>query len=440
MKKEVEVVFETITPLWTGDAWGECKEIRPSSLIGSLRFWFEVICYFSGVCNGDDFNASLRRFEKEVNRKKLKEFIEENGNNIEVILKYLANDQEIPIPAIVFGTTNWRSLIEIKSITPIKDYCFGNKLNLPYSIGIKKENLKIEEYKLREDWLYKINSYSGKYFKDKLNNAKKEYSFFFFPHPYFYGKFKVIFKVEEKILESIFYPLLNFMEKYGFWGGKWNIGYGRLKVLKVEEKEGESWEEKSDWRKDEFNFEIFNDKDKLKFRKIKINDVITEKILNKNSDSSEFLKEFLEVDNFHCNMDKKLEEIKNKIPKNITFLNIEDLKDKDFLNLIKELLKIKVKMRNCLRHECEKLFEKCFEGKNGKKEFKPDKEILCNSKKIKCNELKLWRNLRHRLLGSRGGDGSKILPFICKEGSIYKGGFISIAGVLNLYENKGESK
>ncbi len=53
--KKVKITFKTITPLWTGDAWQENKEIRPSSLIGSLRFWFEVICYFAEICDKQGF-------------------------------------------------------------------------------------------------------------------------------------------------------------------------------------------------------------------------------------------------------------------------------------------------------------------------------------------------------------------------------------------------
>ena len=58
---EVKVKFKTITPLWTGDAWMENREIRPSSIIGSLRFWFEVICYFAGITTDDDYeNGKLK--------------------------------------------------------------------------------------------------------------------------------------------------------------------------------------------------------------------------------------------------------------------------------------------------------------------------------------------------------------------------------------------
>jgi len=54
-KVEIKVKFETITPLWTGDAWGENSTIRPSSIIGSLRFWFEV---YNKICKNEDFKGN----------------------------------------------------------------------------------------------------------------------------------------------------------------------------------------------------------------------------------------------------------------------------------------------------------------------------------------------------------------------------------------------
>ena len=37
--KEIKITLKTLTPLWTGDAWGDNTSIRPSSIMGSLRFW-----------------------------------------------------------------------------------------------------------------------------------------------------------------------------------------------------------------------------------------------------------------------------------------------------------------------------------------------------------------------------------------------------------------
>ncbi|RTZ60487.1 MAG: hypothetical protein DSZ31_01930 [Gammaproteobacteria bacterium] len=71
-KIPVEVTFETITPLWTGNAWGEMNEIRPSALIGNLGFWFEVLMYFGGVLEEKYFDREKGRFEKELDYKEFR--------------------------------------------------------------------------------------------------------------------------------------------------------------------------------------------------------------------------------------------------------------------------------------------------------------------------------------------------------------------------------
>jgi len=426
-KKEVNITFKTITPLWIGDAWQECKEIRPSSLIGSLRFWFEVICYFSGICKKEDFNSKNDRFEKEVNREELTKCLVKKGNTFEAKIECLLK-QGIPLPSIIFGTTNWRSLIEVKSIKYLEDYCFGNKLNLPYAIGIKKNsNEEPLIFQTEEEWREKINSYNGKNFRDKLNKAKKEWSFFFFPNLYFYGKFEVKFQIEEKILEPIFFPLLNFMDKYGFWGGKWNIGYGRLKVLKVKINNRTI----NDWKKD--NFKLF---DNINFS---WNEKIETVKLDFNSTASEFLKSILDKSSddmfsFSCKEDEDFRNKMKSFSKKIIILENSQGGSNDYRSIIENLLKAKVRIRNCLRHKCENQFKNCFEKRNGKEIFNGEKSVKCNGGQIECKELKLWRTFRHKLLGEQG-EGSKILQFIYEEQQQLKGGFLSIAGLLNL---KGE--
>jgi len=351
-KKEVLVKFQTLTPLWTGDAWQDNNEIRPSALIGSLRFWFEVICYFSGICDKKDFKNG--RFEKEVNRKDFKNCLLKKGNSSEAKIECLL-EQGIPLPSIIFGSTNWRSLIEIKDIKYLDDYCFGNKLNLPNKICINKSNYEIKE-----------NNNCPK-------KSNQDWSIFFFSKPYFYGKFQVVFKVEEKVLKSIFYPLLNFMDKYGFWGGKWNIGYGRLKI------ESENGEKKN-WEVEKLDLQIFN-----------INKVI---YFNENEKNNSFsiLESISNLNNLTQFNDKKIKMLKNQISNN----DLNDLKE-----LIKELIKLKAQKRSNFKNNKE-LRHKIF-GKTGDP-----------------------RNLPYV------PQGSKILPYIYEENNELKGGFLSIVGLLNL--------
>jgi len=359
-KSEIDVTFQTITPLLTGDAWMENHEIRPSSLIGSLRFWFEVICYFGGICSERDFDKEKGRFEKDIKNDEIKKRLLKYGTDFDGRIEAL-KELEVPLPAIIFGTTGWKSLIEIKSIRYLDDYCFGNKLNLPTKFCISKD----ESREIKE---------SRECLKD--NN----WSVFYFKIPYFWGKFEVIFRVPEEIKETIFIPLLNFMDKYGYWGGGWNIGYGRLKVLNVSSSG-------NDWRKDKFDFSKFGKNE------VSVNDIESVSFKNLTSNNIDKITKILST--------KKVKKIQ------IEDCNLEikedlDIKE-DIKEAIKELVKEKVELRLNIQDKEER--HKIF----GSIKSPPKKEFL--------------------------PQGSKILPYInTLENNTYECGLLSIAGILNLYQ------
>ncbi len=358
--KKIKVTVKTITPIWTGDAWGDNSDIRSSSLMGSLRFWFEVVCYFSGITTEEDYeNGKLKAELKEkLSNKNLQNLFIENGANFEGIDKTLA-EMKITLPARVFGCTGWKSWVRIKKIEPIGDHCFGNRLNLPKKICL-----------LRRDQSIKIDN-------DCPNSSNDNWSVWYFKKTYFSGKFTVTFEIEDKIIKPIFYPLLTFMEKYGFWGGGWNIGHGRLRIKKVEEKENNTWQERNDWRKEKFELStLFKDK-------------ITKHEDKKFCDFIQNASDFSELEN-------KTKRVLYKLENQIT--------EKDFSGIIKELIRTKAMGR-----------------KNHKDNIRNDE-------------------LRHRLFGTTKypprkeelPQGTKIIPWIYEENNQLKGGFISIAGILNL--------
>jgi len=363
--KEIKVTFETITPLYTSDAWQEFKEIRPSSLVGGLRFWFEIICYFGGVCNEDEFDKEKGRFEKDIKNDEIKERLLKCGTDFEGQIEVL-KELKIPLPAVIFGTTGWKSLIEIKSIKYLDDYCFENKLNLQNKFCISKN--KSREIKEGNEC--------------PKNGSNNNWSVFYFKIPYFWGKFETIFRVPEEIKETIFFPLLNFMDQYGYWGGGWNIGYGRLRINRVEIDKVEV----SDWRKDEFDFSKFgkNDKNKIVNNVNNIETVSFDNLTNKDIDITKIL-----------------------LYKKIKKIQIEDIKE-----AIKELVKKKAELRLNIQDKEER--NKIF----GSIKSPPKKEHL--------------------------PQGSKILPYINRldnNGTYeYECGLLSIAGILNLYQEKKDEQ
>ncbi len=351
-KVELKVKFETLTPLWTGNAWGQCMEIRPSSILGSLRFWFEVLCYFSGIINDDYFDEDGKLIETlDYNkfRERLKEKIKDKlkngeGYNIEELIDETLDELNISLPSRIFGCTGWKGRIRIKEIN--------------YDENSFKDDLKgviIKGYK--KNW--------------------------YWASPYFYGEFKVIFETDETIKDVVLIPLLNFIEKYGYLGGKWNIGYGRVKVRGIEIKNENNWKEVKDWEKKKV-FDFSN------FALGKKDEANTIKTLQ----YSELIEE---VNNFDklLNKEDKIFVLKNNINEN------------NFKDIIKELIKIKAQKR------------------------KEHKENDGNE------------NERHQLFGHNNPtEGSKILPYIYedKDNGKLKGGFVSIAGILNIKGGKNARK
>ncbi len=355
-KIPVEVTFETITPLWTGDAWGKMHEIRPSALIGSLRFWFEVLMYFGGILKEKDFDPNKGRFEKELNYKEFrKKLLEKRDNSIETKLQILAEEFKLPISSIIFGTTGWRSLIEIEIKPP------NNNKKLLTSNNKHKKEYKYFLGALKFPQLKHDNKIPTWYFKKG-----------------FYGNFSVIFKVEKYILEPIFYPLLNFMHHYGYWGGKWNIGYGRLIVKKIKIDNIEI----KNWQREIFNLSKFN-KENISFGQEKDN-------------NTSILKEVNTCKDLIFYKDRKLKILKNQISSN------------NLVKIIKKLIELKAKERTKCKHTT--LRHKIFGSTNPP----PSKDLL--------------------------PQGSKILPFIYKEEETIKGGFLSIAGLFNLQQTHKRSE
>jgi len=55
--------IRTLTPLWTGDVRGESSKLRETSIIGSLRWWFEVIIRGLGGGACDSVSEVVRKCE-----------------------------------------------------------------------------------------------------------------------------------------------------------------------------------------------------------------------------------------------------------------------------------------------------------------------------------------------------------------------------------------
>ena len=107
----VVVKAETVTPLWTGNAWMKTTEIKAQSLLGALRFWFEIYCYAAGKpvkrYNGESLQG--KEFCQKLNR------ILEHERNLPIIKakRKALDEMGISLPSQIFGCNGWKGLVNI---------------------------------------------------------------------------------------------------------------------------------------------------------------------------------------------------------------------------------------------------------------------------------------------------------------------------------------
>ncbi|WP_457753980.1 type III-B CRISPR module RAMP protein Cmr1 [Thermococcus sp.] len=169
----MEISLKTLTPLWSGNAKRECIKLREVSILGSLRWWFEVIV--RGV-NGHACDST-------------------SENKCE----YKGNIEKICHVCQLFGTTGWAKRFRID---------IDGKFWEPYS-G------KLVIMGQQRSWHYEPGLIS-----DSIS-IKLQPIFPLFIDPGDSNK---------EILDSIMGVLLRFISNWGMVGGKTAIGYGVVKA------------------------------------------------------------------------------------------------------------------------------------------------------------------------------------------------------------------
>lgn len=140
--------MESLTPLWTGNAFNRTEEIKLSSILGTIRWWYRIVCRSLGlkVC-GHEKKCELKR----------KQFLEDvlNTGDIDKALK----NQGVCHECRLFGCNGWSGKIKLaiedkgKTINSIKVQT-RKKDNRYRNLGgrvIEDRNpLKISIYSMKE--------------------------------------------------------------------------------------------------------------------------------------------------------------------------------------------------------------------------------------------------------------------------------------------------
>ncbi len=177
--KTIKVTFNTLTPLWTGDAWRECRELKLTGIIGSLRWWFEALVRGMGY-NACDSTGN-KKCKAEI--KKIDDILEIHKNICPV--------------CFLFGTTGWKSRFSVKIIDSSSIHSIE-----PIEIRTRTKNRRNSRYLSR-------------YCKG------------------LYGKFNLEFSFDSYLSDdfiALFVKLLQFLSEWGMIGASISQGNGVCEI------------------------------------------------------------------------------------------------------------------------------------------------------------------------------------------------------------------
>lgn len=198
MKEKIKVEFEAITPVFTGDAWSKCSELKPSSIIGSLRFWFEVYCHFARIEVKYEESLDYKKFLKKLKEKIIKHQNNNQDIDLEEISDEILSQMGISLPSRIFGCTGWKSRVEIE--------------NIKYDLNTLKLDDIDTEFLINTDfWTKKV-----------LFNGKKELKYI--------ENIQVDFKISPNFKDEFLRFLKFYEDKFILLGGKKSFGFGFVKL------------------------------------------------------------------------------------------------------------------------------------------------------------------------------------------------------------------
>jgi len=168
------VKIKPLTPIWTGDANKKCKHLRETGILGSLRWWYEVVVRGLGgtACDPTDSNCNGEKnhcgacelFGCSGWARKFKLEIEKDNAN-EITLRFIALRDIEHIEKILLSETS--GLIEQYG-------AFGGKMVDEKKGLIKITNSRFENKPISQNEL-------NKYFKKKMKGVEHpDLKYFFF--------------------------------------------------------------------------------------------------------------------------------------------------------------------------------------------------------------------------------------------------------------------
>ncbi|WP_017307139.1 type III-B CRISPR module RAMP protein Cmr1 [Spirulina subsalsa] len=179
----MEIKIQTLTPLWTGGVDGKCDRLYETGILGSLRWWMEVLVRGVGgeVCDstaeGDRNSLDMKKY-RESKATDQRQKLRDGGLTCDV--------------SHIFGATGWKRQFRL-SITDVQETLKWDK------------PLKITPQDRTRGW---------------------------FLNPGWLGEFTLNFHGNSNTLAKL-YTLLKFLEVYGSLGARPQLGYGAFRIINI---------------------------------------------------------------------------------------------------------------------------------------------------------------------------------------------------------------
>jgi CRISPR-associated protein Cmr1 len=202
--RELSLTIQTITPIWTGGADGKMDRLHETGLMGSLRWWYEVIVRGVGGHACDPTSEKKCTFDKEKYEKST-----EKGLPTSVCL----NNAGLCDACQVFGTTGWKRRFRLE---------------------IDDSNLKeVEKFNIQPTTTG--DRYKHKYGKLVIKNGKKQNSAWYFKSKAKAGVFLLKIVPMPDFDPILIHGVLKLIQNYGGLGSKSQLGCGIIKIIEEPE-------------------------------------------------------------------------------------------------------------------------------------------------------------------------------------------------------------
>lgn len=195
----LELVYKTVTPLYTGNADGKVDTLRTTGLMGSLRWWFEMLVRgFGGLARDPVGGANLYKIPKGVTV--------EQFDDIRAYYRKCGLDDV----AQIFGGTNWRRRFRLEvTDNHLRKATIATKIELPNHTYIDKDRNR-----RTPAW----------YLKKKENTVEESQPL--------EGQFVLNFRTLHPQFDiSLIAGLLTFVEQHGGLGAKNQHGFGVIEQV-----------------------------------------------------------------------------------------------------------------------------------------------------------------------------------------------------------------